>query len=350
MPPPSSNHPPTFINSQGQTGSIFSLASSQVKGPETAALTASSTIRGSDKSDKPRVSRRFTDPTPLDRLTRLEMTTEASGKPPESLSTFPENWVDFTTTCYDDLFDPSTENVAYLYDSRKRLGYVYMQGRYHQVNRSFFQKFAPTVLDRDLRPIMDALPVYYLSIAPGTMLNVSTGLRRPRTRDDYITYELPSPHFDATVQEWMASLGVTESLRHYLREFLQGLGCSHIIVMGSGVDAFFEALALLKPVINWGDRRLYTETHARRKMLQEVSQCRIVLANIGNKTFRLAETKEFQAILPIQYHGVVQIQYISQIQSPFQTTPTAPIFHLTGIPRERRFGAAEILAWIIASI
>jgi hypothetical protein len=267
---------------------------------------------------------------------------------PGSLSTSPESMPD---DCQDELWShlPSeSPTVAYIYDSRKRLGFVYMHGLYQRINKHFFQKYPIPTIDRDLRSYMDHLPLEHLPVAPCNMLNLATGQVRPRTSEDYVTYELPTPRCDPSVDIWMSQLGPTQPLRSYLYRFIQGHGPLYVTLMGPGVPHLFEALALLKPLINWGDRRLYTESHARRKMLEEVSACRIVLVNIGDRTFRIADRREFQETLPIQYRGLVQIQSLNQTYSLVKSPAPEETLIFLGIPPDNRtFGPAELLAWII---
>jgi hypothetical protein len=270
---------------------------------------------------------------------------------PESLSTSPESMSVSPDDCRDELWShlPSeSPSVAYIYDSRKRLGFAYIHGLYRRINKHFFQKYPIPTVDRDLRPLMDHLPVEHIPVAPCNMLNLATGQVRPRTPEDYVTYELPTPRWDPSVDTWMSQLGPSQTLRSYLYQFIQGRGPSHITLMGPGVPQLFETLVLLKPIIDWGDRRLYTESHARRKMLEEVSTCRIILVNIGDRTLRLADTREFHDILPIQYRGLVQIQSINQTHSLLGPTTTEETVIVSGVPsNDRTFGAAELLAWII---
>ena len=282
---------------------------------------------------------------PLDRSPR-----GATEENPLALSTSPEG---LSYECREELWShvPSeAPAVAYIYDSKKGLGFACINGLYRHINKHFLQRYPIPTIERDLRPIMDLLPSSHIPVAPCNLLNLSTGQVRPRTPEDYVTYELPTPRLDPSVEAWMSQLGPTQDLRMYLFQFLQGQGPPYVILIGPGVSRLFEALALLKPLIGLGDRRLYTEMYARRKMLQEISQCRIVLVNIGDRTLRVADFQEFQGILPIQYHGLVQVQSISQTQSLFQSTPNGPTLTFSGIPSEITFGVAELLGWIISPI
>lgn len=283
--------------------------------------------------------------------------------PPEEtpgfLSTSPENMGGSPNECHDELWShlPSeAPSVAYIHDSRKRLGYAYIHGFYRRINKHFFIKYSIPTVERDLRPIMDRLPPNHLPVASCNMLDLATGQVRPRTPEDYVTYELPTPRFDPAVDTWMSQLGSTQDLRLHLHQFIRGQGPPHLTLIGPGVPRLFEALTLLKPLINWGERRLYTESHARRKMLEEISQCRIILVNIGDRILRVADSREFQETIPIQYHGLIQIQSVSQAHSLFRSTssdvtstPTVTLT-LSGIPTDLNFGAAELLAWIIQPI
>jgi len=235
---------------------------------------------------------------------------------------------------------------VYIYDLRKKHGYRYDKDLklYVQINKGFFHKHNPKIVQLDLRPHMDELPLDHIPVH-GSLLNCQTLTEYIRDHKNLISYELPTPKFIyPNVVVWMQKLCPRQdNLIHFhniLNSFIRGRGPPCIVVYGPGVESLFQGLLLLKPIIQEGNRCLYSETHLRKRMLESISQARIILTDIQDRTLRFGDTSEFTNFFPIQYRGIVKVQDISQVKSDIWS------IELTH-PGDISFTASELLGWII---
>ena len=254
--------------------------------------------------------------------------------------------------------------VVYIYDIRKKHGFYYDPEKkiYIAIDKIYCQKYNPKIIFKDLRPHLDELPINHIPICQGLLLNCITKETTIRNQNDLISYELPcciqqsksQNNVKFTVAELMERLCPQYLiLQHYLNLFIRGLGPPCICVKGS-TQKLFDILLLLKPIVQIGNPWLYSQTHARKKMVESISQARIILVDIKDKTLRIANNTEFGGLFPIQYRGIVSILDSEQIKKdqnetriPQNDIPLLDILNITTYNDIINIDAGDLLAWIL---
>lgn len=232
----------------------------------------------------------------------------------------------------------------FVYDERKGRGFMYDEERklYIVVDRHFLQANPDVAtISKDLRPLMNLLPSGHLPFYPGQMLTSDLSYR-PRTPEDHVTYELPPPSSHLSLLQPQLQPQY-EEVRKFLREALGGRGAPYMVVRGEGVESLFEALLVLFPLVQRGNRRLYSEQYLRRKQVEEVSSARLVVVDLEDRTLRFPDLTPFQGQFPIQYRGLLHIRDPSQVipilgSSPFIVALSLPFPSMS---------ASELLGWIL---
>jgi hypothetical protein len=246
----------------------------------------------------------------------------------------------------------------YIYNLRKTHGYIYSDDDtlYHSAHRYNIKHYlppnikSPLIIEDDLRPKMDDAQ-NKIPIDSNQILQPSNQTIRTRTSNDFFTYTLQPPIYNSRVGEFMKKM-IPDPKHYHLFQMHLFLSLimyrprSYVVIYGSdpAIHKLFTLLTKLSPLIQICNPALYCESTAKKRLLDEIYQSRIVLCDIGGRTIRPASYpsgKKYEH--PIQFHGIVR-----QIQNPATVIhgQSSLTIKIADIPDEDTFTQGEILGCI----
>lgn len=235
----------------------------------------------------------------------------------------------------------------YIYNSKKCHGYFFndKDKLYHKCDKIIIKNYvtklatAPQIIYQDIRCLLDVANDK-IPIGDDLIYIPSTKEYRKRDSNDYFTYSFEPLSGGQGVNDYLRTIIPNSEELYKLQLFLFLSMTSYnnglVIIVNGDVDTLFNLLSQLDPLIKLGHPSLYCESYASKTNLESVSQARVVLCNINDRTLRLAEPiKSYN--FPIQYHGIV-----------YQTNKIKPIINVVKTDINRLFKKEQILDWILS--
>lgn len=229
--------------------------------------------------------------------------------------------------------------IFYVYNSRKRLGYIYLEDRklWHKVDRFSIRRFFTTwdIIEEDIRPKLDKqknlIPLGY------EVYNVKTRELSSRLPDHYFTYFLEYPRFAErrVMDSLFENPADAQKVRKFIKQAIKGSSSRKYLPLKGNGDALFRILSQLHPLITFGQSCLYCEEIAKSSAIELCESSRLVLCNVGDRTIRIASPARNQVT---QYSALVLNN---------SDRPDNIIIKSVDYDETREPDASEVLFWIL---